>query len=121
MRELRDLSKIGVLLIGIALLAIAAIAVHFYITYVIPQMLRVGAPDPFYAYCSHKNVIVHANREISDVMVLDNRSSQVCFFGRIPAGSDELCPVKDYGVYIVQGGEYKRVVECVEVRAIALD
>lgn len=61
-------------------------------------MPRVGAPDPFCAYCSHKNVIVHASREISDIGVLDNRSSQACFFGRIPAGSDELCPIKDYGM-----------------------
>lgn len=121
MRELRDLSKIGVLLIGVALLVIAVVAAHFYVTYVVPQMLRVGTPEPFYAYCRHKTVIIHANREVVDIRVLDNRSSQVCFFERIPAGSDEPCLVKDYGIYVVQSGEYKRVAECVEERMIALD
>lgn len=117
---LRDLSKIGVLLMGIALLIIAGIAVHFYTTFV-QKTPPPPPPTPFYAYCSHKIVIVHADQEVLDVKVLDNRSGQVCFFGRIPAGSDELCHVKDYGIYVVQSGEHKRAVECVEVRRIELD
>lgn len=120
MSSLKDLSKIGTFLIGIALIIIAGIAVHFYITFV-QKTPPPSPPAPFYAYCSHRTVIIHADREISDVRVLDNRSSQICFFKRIPAGSDEICPVKDYGVYAVQTGEYKRVIECVEARMIALD
>lgn len=120
MSSLRDLSKIGILLIGIALIIIAGIAIHFYVTFV-QRTPPPSPPTPFYAYCSHKTVIIHADREIQDVRVLDNRLSQVCFFNRIPAGSDELCPVKDYGIYVIQSGEYKRAVECIEVRAIALD
>jgi hypothetical protein len=97
MQVVRDLSKIGVLLIGIALIVIAAIAVHFYITYVIHQMLRPGPASPFYAYCRHKTIIIHADRDLADVRVLDNRSNRLCLFEKIPAGSEEICPSRATG------------------------
>jgi hypothetical protein len=115
----RDLSKIGVLLIGVALIVIAAIIVHFYITYAIPQMFRPWPASPFYAYCRHKTIVIHADRDLTDIRVLDNRSNQLCLFERILAGSEEICPVESYGMYMIQVGDYKRVVECIEEKAMA--
>lgn len=116
---MRDLSKIGVLLIGVALIVIAAIIVHFYITYAIPQMFRPWPASPFYAYCRHKTIVIHADRDLTDIRVLDNRSNQLCLFERILAGSEEICPVESYGMYMIQVGDYKRVVECIEEKAMA--
>ena len=119
MQIARDLSKIGVLLIGVALIVIAVIIVHFYIMYVIPQMSRPWPASQFYAYCRHKTIVIHANRDLTDIRVLDNRSNRLCLFERVPAGSEDICPVKSYGIYVIQVGDYKRVVECVEEKAMA--
>ncbi|MDW8021476.1 MAG: hypothetical protein RMI78_02460 [Nitrososphaerota archaeon] len=120
MSSFRDFSKIGVLMIGIALLIIAGIAVHFY-TYYIQRAPSPPPPTPLYAYCRNNAVIVHANQEIVSVKVLDNRSNQICFFEKIPSGSEELCMVGDYGVYVVQWGEHKDVVECFEEEIVRID
>lgn len=119
MRRLGDLSKLGIFMIGVALLVIAGITAHFYLTF----MQRIPAPSPpppFKAYCRHGAVIIHANWEIRDVKVLDNSLSQVCFFEKIPAGSEELCMVEGRGLYVVQVGGHKNVVECWE-EVIRLD
>ncbi|MCS7132720.1 MAG: hypothetical protein NZ918_03240 [Aigarchaeota archaeon] len=79
MSSFRDFSKIGVLMIGIALLIIAGIAVHFY-TYYIQRAPSPPPPTPLYAYYRNNAVIVHANQEIVSVKVLDNRSNQIFFF-----------------------------------------
>jgi hypothetical protein len=42
MQVVKDLSKISILLIWVALIVIAAIAVHFYITYATPRCLGQG-------------------------------------------------------------------------------
>ncbi|MCF3653793.1 MAG: hypothetical protein L2C94_006510 [Aigarchaeota archaeon] len=118
MQVARDLSKIGVLLIGVALIVIAAIIVHFYITYAIPQISRPWPTSQFYAYCRHKTIVIHADRDLTDIRVLDNRSNQLCLIEKIPAGSEEICPVESYGMYLVQVGDYKRVVECIEEKAM---
>lgn len=77
---LRDLSKVGMFMMGIALLIIAGIAVHLYIFYI--QSASV-ALTPLYAYCRNKALMVHENQEIVNVMVLDNRSDQICFFEKL--------------------------------------
>jgi len=120
MRTFSDVSKIGILMIGVALLVIAGIAVHFYLTFMqrIPPPLP---PSPFNAYCRHNAVIIHANQEIRDVRVLDNSSNQVCFFEKISAGSEELCMVEGRGLYVVQAGDHKNVVECWEEKIVRLD
>lgn len=120
MNSLKDLWKIGVLMTGIAFLIIAGITTHFYISY-IQRMPPSSPPTPLYAYCRYNAVVVHANQEIMSIKVLDNRSNQICFFEKIPAGSEELCMVGDYGFYVVQLGEYKDVVECFEERIMRID
>jgi len=120
MRAFSDISKIGILMIGVALLVIAGIAVHFYLTFM-QRIPPPSPPSPFNAYCRHNAVIIHANQEIRDVRVLDNSSNQVCFFEKIPAGSEELCMVGSYGVYVVQAGDHKNVVECWEEKIVRLD
>jgi len=110
MSTLRDLSKIGILLIGISLLIIAGLAVHIYLIFI--QHFPSSRTPPFNAYCSHNAIIIHANEELVDVQVYDNRSSQICFFDRIPRDSEELCVVEAQGVYVVRVGDHKDVVEC---------
>ncbi|MCL7394588.1 MAG: hypothetical protein LZ169_07215 [Thaumarchaeota archaeon] len=85
MQFARDLSKIGILLIGVALIVIAVIAMHFYTTYVIPQISRPWLVPQFYAYCRYKTIVIHADRDLADIKVLDNRSNQLCLFEKIPA------------------------------------
>jgi len=110
MNAFRDLSKIGILLIGISLLIIAGLAVHWYLTFI--QRLPPSSTSPFNAYCSHNAIVIHANVELMGVQVHDNRSRQICFFDRIPRGSEELCVVGASGAYIVKVGDHKDVVEC---------
>ena len=110
MNAFRDLSKIGILLIGISLLIIAGLAVHWYLTFI--QRFPPSSTPPFNTYCSHNAIIIHANVELTRVQVHDNRSRQICFFDRIPRGSEELCVIGASGAYIVKVGDHKDVVEC---------
>ncbi len=120
MRAFSDVSKIGILMIGAALLVIAGIAAHFYLTFM-QRIPPPSPPSPFNAYCRHNAVIIRSNQELKDVRVLDNSSNQICFFERIAAGSEELCVVGSRGLYVVQAGDHKDVVECWEERVIGLD
>ena len=108
MKTLDYLSKVGILLIGIALIILASIAVHAYITF----LQHSQRTSPFTAYCAYNAVVIHAHQELRDVKVVDNRSSILCSFDRIPEDSEELCVVGGEGVYVVQVGERKDVVEC---------
>jgi len=108
MKALDYLSKMGILLIGIALIILASIAVHAYITF----LQHSQRTTPFTAYCAYNAVVIHAYQELRDVKVVDNRSSILCSFDRIPEDSEELCMVGGEGVYVVQVGERKDVVEC---------
>jgi len=110
MDTFRDLSKIGILLIGISLLIIASLAVHWYLTFI--QRLPPSSISLFNAYYSHNAIVIHANVELTGVQVHDNRSRQICSFDRIPRGSEELCVVGAPGAYIVKVGDHKDVVEC---------
>jgi len=120
MKALSDISKIGILMIGVALLVIAGIAVHFYITF-LQRVPPPSPPPPFHAYCRYNAVIIHANQDLENLEVLDNRSMRLCSFDRIRAGSEELCAVGGSGLYVVQAGEYKKIVECVEEKIIKFD
>lgn len=120
MSSLRDLMKIGVLMIGIALLVIAGVVVHFYIFF-IQRMPPSPYPTPFYAYCRNNTTVIHANQEIVNVRVFDDRSNQICFFEKIPAGSEEFCAAGTHGFYVVQAGEYKDVVECFKEEIVRID
>jgi len=109
--SLRDLAKVGVLLIGVALLILALIALHLYIAFY--GRIQPPYPErPLSAYCSHGAVIISANEELEDVKVLDNRSRIICIFDKIPRGSKELCLTGGQGFYVVQWRDFKDVVGC---------
>ncbi|MEM0275148.1 MAG: hypothetical protein QXE67_02720 [Nitrososphaerota archaeon] len=111
--SLRDFAKIGVLLIGISLLVIAVVVVHFYVFYFTKITSSTIVERLFTAYCSmSKAVVISANRDLEEVTVLDNRSIEVCRFKNIQKNSQEVCMVEDYGIYIVKYGDFKNVVEC---------
>jgi len=112
MSAFKDLSKVGILLIGVALLIVAAIAIHWYLTFLIHHFSRPYEPPPLHAHCSDKAIIIHAERELLDVKVLDNRSNLLCSFERIVKGSEELCMVDSFGVYVVQVEDFKDIVIC---------
>lgn len=109
MSGVRDLMRIGVLLIGVSLMVFAALAVHMYFFRIMaaPYQQR-----PFSAYCDDMAIVISASRDISDVRVLDNQTRVVCSFDKIPAGSEELCLVDSHGFYVVQSGDYNDVVRC---------
>lgn len=106
MSGLRDLMRIGILLIGIAAIIVASLAVHMYVARFLRQQ------PPLSAYCSDTVIIITADKELTDVKILDNRSTTLHKFPRIPAGSQELFLVPWYGVYAVQADDYKVVVHC---------
>ncbi|MEM1583615.1 MAG: hypothetical protein QXF28_03355 [Nitrososphaerota archaeon] len=112
--SLKDLSRIGVLLIGVALIIIASIALHFYITYLSKTFENSYMTRPFISYCSPSRVIIiEARQDLMNVKVLDNSSNTICLFDKIPKNSKEICNVQGYGVYVIQYGEFKDVVECI--------
>lgn len=55
---------------------------------------------------------------ISNLEILDNRSSILYIFERIPKGSQELYLVNGEGFYIVKHGEQKMVVGCWSASAL---
>ncbi|MCL7394765.1 MAG: hypothetical protein LZ161_00855 [Thaumarchaeota archaeon] len=108
MNGFRDLMKIGILLIGISAIIIASLATHVYLT----QSLR--QQPPLTAYCYDMAIVITAGKELRDVRILDNRSSILHTFPRIPAGSQEFFIVPSEGVYAVQANDYKVVVHCMK-------
>jgi len=117
-----DLSRIGLLMVGVALVVFAGLAIHFYVTFILQRMPPVPpVPEPFYAYCRWNAVLIHANQELRGLRVLDNRSNVICSFERIAAGSDELCMVGGRGFYAVQVGDSKKIVECLKEGVVKID
>ncbi|GEM_PF-817418 len=120
--SIRDFAKIGVFLIGIALVILASIVLHFYITYMSKTFFSHSIDRPFNAYCTfNKVVIVSALKDLERVKILDNRSNTICLFDRMKSGSEELCIVNEYGVYIVQHDDFKDVVECFSPAAVRME
>jgi len=108
MNGFRDLMRIGILLIGISAIIMASLATHVYLTHFVRQQ------PPLTVYCSDMAIIITAGKELRDVRILDNRSSTLHTFPRIPAGSQEFFIVPSQGVYAVQANDYKVVVHCVK-------
>ncbi len=120
--SLRDFAKIGLFLIGIALIIIASIVLHFYITYLSRTIPFYSIEKTFNAYCTvNKVVIVSALKDLEKVKILDNRSNTICLFDKIRGGSEELCIVNEYGVYIVQHNDFKDVVECIPLTGVRIE
>ncbi|MEM3065755.1 MAG: hypothetical protein QXI81_00255 [Nitrososphaerota archaeon] len=108
MSGLRDLMRIGILLIGISAIIIASLIMHMYLTQFVRQQ------PPLTAYCSDMAIVITAGKELENVKILDNRSSTLHTFQRIPAGSQEFFIAPSQGVYAVQADDYKVVVHCVK-------
>jgi hypothetical protein len=106
-----DLARVGVLLIGVALVIIAALAVYVYLdvrrTYPPPE-----PPPPFYAYCQDGVVVVSARVDLRDVKVVDADGRVYCTFALIKAGAERLCRVGNATVYLVETGDLSRAVSC---------
>jgi len=120
--SLRDFARIGVFLIGIALIILASIILNFYITYLSRTFSSYSIDRPFNAYCTfNKVVIVSALKDLERVKILDNKSNTICFLDRMKSGSEELYIVNEYGVYIVQYDDFKDVVECFSPAAVRIE
>lgn len=118
---LRDFAKIGVLLIGISLFIIAVVVVHFYLFYFTKITGSTIVERPFTAYCSmSKAVVISAQRDLEEVIILDNRSIEVCRFKNIQKNSQEVCIVEDYGIYVVKYGDFKNIVECYKPATVVM-
>ena len=111
-----DLWKIGVFLIGVSAVVISAIALHLYFRVYSEAPYK---PQDFYAYCQDKTIIISANKDLTDVEVLDNQSKVVCGFPRINANSDELCSVDSIGIYQVKYESLKKIVSCREAAELS--
>lgn len=104
-----DPLRLGVLLLGVAAILMASVILHAYYTGLI---LRQTPGESFYAYCSFRVVIIHANEELKDVRVLKPNGEVICEIKSIARGSDDVCAVPSDGVYIVRVGDVKRAVTC---------
>ncbi len=106
-----DLARVGVLLIGLALIIIAVLAVYAYLdvrrTYPPPE-----PPPPFSAYCQDGVVVVSARVDLKDVKVVDADGRVYCTFASIKGGADKLCRVGNATVYLVAAGDFSRAVTC---------
>jgi hypothetical protein len=103
-----DLARIGVLLIGIALMVFAVLAVVVYLDTRRPP----GPPAPLSAYCQGDVVVISAGVDLRDVKVVDVDGRVYCVFDFIKAGSDKLCKVGEVSVYLVVSGDFSRAVLC---------
>jgi len=107
-----DPARVGVLLIGVALIIFAVLAVYVYF-----DMRRTYPPvePPFYAYCQDGVVVVSTRVDLRDVKVVDADGKVYCTFGSIKAGSEKLCRVGNATVYLVEAGDFSRVATCLRL------
>jgi hypothetical protein len=105
-----DVARVGVLLIGVALIIIAALAVYAYLD--IRKTYPPAEPPPFSAYCHDGVVVVSARIDLRDVKVVDADGRVYCTFASIKAGAEKLCRVGNATVYLVEAGDFSRAVFC---------
>jgi hypothetical protein len=105
-----DLARVGVLLIGVALIIIAVLAVYVYLD--MRKTYPPAEPLPFSAYCQDAVVVVSARVDLRDVKVVDADGRVYCTFTSIKAGAEKLCRVGNATVYLVESGDFSRVVQC---------
>ncbi len=119
-----DLLKIGVFLIGIAMLMMAGILLHLYIKTITTESS--WKPSKFYASCDSKNsvIIISARETITNVTVKDKNGTIICKFSKINANSEEMCTIEIPGVFTVESEGTKKVVSCYEIeemKPVAID
>jgi hypothetical protein len=105
-----DAARVGVLLIGVALIIIAVLAVYVYLD--TRKTYPPAEPLPFSAYCHDGVVVVSARVDLRDVKVVDADGRVYCTFASIKAGAEKLCRVGNATVYLVEAGDFSRVVQC---------
>jgi hypothetical protein len=105
-----DVARVGVLLIGVALIIIAVLAVYVYLD--MRKTYPPAEPLPFSAYCQDAVVVVSARVDLRDVKVVDADGRIYCTFASIKAGAEKLCKVGNATVYLVESGDFSRAVFC---------
>jgi hypothetical protein len=105
-----DVARAGVLLIGVALIIIAALAVYAYLD--IRRTYPPAELPPFSAYCHDDVVVVSARVDLRDVKVMDADGRVYCTFASIKAGAEKLCRVGNATAYLVEAGDFSRAVLC---------
>jgi hypothetical protein len=117
------LKKVGIFLVGLSLLIIAAVSVLFY------QLVNSKAytyESNFYAYCNNEHtdgyyIIITTYIDLRDVVVKNINDTVYCTFNYIPKGSDRVCFVgNSTGIYIVKSGYYEKAVSCREYHPITV-
>jgi len=105
-----DAARVGVLLIGVALIIIAVLAVYVYLD--TRRTYPPAEPPPFYADCRGDVVVVSAQVDLRDVKVVDADGNVYCTFPSIKAGAEKLCRVGNATAYLVEAGDNSRAVFC---------
>lgn len=108
-----DALKIGILLLGIAAIAIAGTITHFYIKQVLLNDNEFK-PSAFSAYCSDNTIIITAFQDLQNISVLSKEEKTICSFPKIKKNFDELCNAKQKGIFIIKNNDGKKIVECAE-------
>jgi len=114
-----DLLKTGVFLIGISMLIISFIAVHFYI-----RSLKYDTwkPPEFYSYCSSEDgaIVISAEKTISNITVENSTGYIFCKINEIKAGSDDLCFIgrNATGIFLVKTPSTQKVVRCYSIEVV---
>jgi hypothetical protein len=105
-----DAARVGVLLIGVALIIIAVLAVYVYFD--TRMKYPPAEPPPFYAHCHDAVVMISARVDLKDVKVVDADGNVYCTFPSIKAGAEKLCRVGNATAYLVEAGDNSRAVFC---------
>ncbi|MCC6020925.1 MAG: hypothetical protein LM577_06130 [Thermoproteaceae archaeon] len=107
-----DLAKIGVLLIGVALMVLAVTAALSYLGVRPSSGPPPATPTPLNAYCVDRVVVISAHVDLRGVRVVDADGRVYCAFDRVQAGSDRVCRVGNTTLYLVEAGDISRAVFC---------
>ena len=113
-----DLLRIGVFLIGVSMLLISFIILHYYIRSLGHDTWK---PPAFHAYCNSNdgNIVISAEKTVSNITVKNSTGYVFCKINEIKAGSDEICFVGKNvtGTFLIETPDIKKVVECNKIYA----
>ncbi len=105
-----NLANVGMLLIGVGFIIFAVVAVSIYLD--TKKMYSPPEPPPLSAYCHDGYMVISARVDQKDVKVVDPDGKVYCTFTSIKAGAEKLCRVGNATVYLVESGDFSRVVQC---------
>jgi hypothetical protein len=107
-----DLAKIGILLIGVALMVLAVTAALSFFGVRPGPGPPPATPTPLHAYCVDRVIVISAHADLRGVRVVDADGRVYCAFDRVQAGSDRACRVGNATLYLVEAGNFSRAVIC---------